>query len=102
MAITRTPRAVRFTAVNDGIDLGEMVDVVGMSFQGTGLTASQRLEVRDSATVGGGSPLADYITEGTADNADLWVSRKSQTVSGLSVSNNTVAGTWVLTVFINR
>lgn len=102
MAIARQPRAITFTAVNEGIDLGEQTEVVGITFQGSGLTAGQRVLVRDHATPGSGSVLADYLTEAAIDNADMWVSRKSQQVQGLSIANNTVAGTWVLTVFINR
>jgi hypothetical protein len=58
------------------------------------------LTVRDSATVGSGGILADYGIEGTADNADLWAGRQPRIVTALSIDNNTIAGTWVLTVSV--
>lgn len=105
MAITPLPGGYTLTAVNEAITLPQRMEVVGMTFQGgvsggSALTAGQRLVVRDSATVGSGGILADYLTEGTSDNADLWAGRSPRIVSALSVDNNTVGGTWVLTVFV--
>lgn len=93
---------VTFDASNTSIDLGQMVEIEGINFEGTGLTASQRLTLRDSATVGSGAILSDYITEGTADNADLWAGRRPRAVSALALDNNIVGGTWQLTVMIRR
>lgn len=102
MAIAKAGRTVTFTAVNEGIDLTTFghpfVEVVGMTFQGASTTAGHRVVVRDHKTPGSGNPLADYLIEGTSDNADLWGGRQPQIVSGLSIDNNTVGGTWVLTV----
>jgi hypothetical protein len=39
------------------------------------------------------------VIEAATDNADLWTGRESQPTGALSISNNTVGGTWVLTVF---
>lgn len=100
MAITPTARAIQFTAVNEGITLPFAKQVVGITFQGSGLTTGQRVLVTDSATPGGGSPIADWLTSAAIDNADLWAGRAMQNVTALSIANNTVAGTWVLTVFV--
>lgn len=102
MALARQGRSITFTAITDKVDFGGFLhDVIGITFQGTGLTASQRLVVRDTGTIGTGNILCDYITEGTADNGDLWGGRKPQQVRGLSIDNNTIGGTWVLTVSID-
>lgn len=99
MALAQQGRSITFTAITDKVDFGGMLsNVTGMFFQGTGLTASQRLVVRDTGTIGTGNILTDYLTEGTADNADLWGGRQPQPVKGLSIDANTIGGTWVLTV----
>jgi hypothetical protein len=102
MALAQQGRSITFTAITDKVDFGGLLyNVVAMSFQGGvggALTAGQRLVVRDTGTVGTGNILADYLTEGTTDNADLWGGRNPQPVKGLSIDNNTLAGTWVLTV----
>lgn len=101
MAIADQGRSITFTAVNEGVDFGGFAkEIVGLTFQGAGLTAGQRLVVRDNATPGSGAILADYLTEAATDNADLWAGRQPQLATGLSISNNTIAGTWVLTVFV--
>ena len=101
MAIAEQGRSITFTAVNESLGFGgNWRRIIAMSFQGTGLTAAQRLVVRDTATVGSGNILADYQTEAATDNADLWGGRKSQVAKGLSIDNNTIAGTWTLTVTI--
>lgn len=100
MAITPGGLQYTMTAVNESITLPQRMEVTGMTFEGSGLTADQRLTVRDSATVGSGGILADYRTEATTDNADLWAGRAPRIISALSIDNNTVAGTWVLTVFV--
>lgn len=100
MAISVVGKTATLTAVNEAVDLsGQLRKIVGMTFSGTGLTADQRLVIRDSATVGSGEILSDYRTEGTPDNADLWGARMPRIIRGLSVDNNTVAGTWQVTVF---
>lgn len=100
MTIVRKARHVTFTAANEGLTLGGMYKLVGLTFQGTGLTAGQRLTVRDHATPGNGEVLADYVTEAATDNADLWGGRTPQIVTGLSVDTSTIAGTWVLTAAV--
>ena len=100
MTVAAQTYSVTFTAVNEGTTLVGPRLLVGLTFQGTGLTANHRLVVTDSATPGAGSILADYIVEAAADNADLWGGRTPQWVSALSIANNTVGGTWVLTAFI--
>lgn len=99
MAIARQPKSLTITATNEGVALMTPENIVGLSFEGTGLTLGQRLTLRDSATVGSGSPLADYSVEATSAYADLWSGRARRFVEGVSVSNTTVGGTWVLTVF---
>lgn len=99
MAIVASGRTLTMTAVNEGIAFPPYMGrkLIALTFRGTGLTADQRLTVRDTGTVASGNIIADYGIEGTADNADLWGGRTPQIVSGLSIDNNTVAGTWVLT-----
>jgi len=101
MTIARQPESITFTAVNEGVSLaGRPITILGMTFRGTGLTASQIVTVRDSATVASGSILADWITPDTVANADLWSGLPPRLVyDGISIDNNTVAGTWKLTVF---
>lgn len=96
MAVTRQGRSITMTAVND--EYTGIVCPIGINFQGTGLTAGQRVQITDS----GGSVIADYITEGTSDNADLLNGRPldGQFYQGIKIANNTVAGTWVLTVIV--
>lgn len=101
MTMTRTGKTVTLTAVNEAIDLAMLfAKIVGMTLQATGATAGQRLTIRDSATVGEGEILADYVIEAATDNQDLWANKPPRFVRGLSVDNNTVAGTWVVTVFL--
>jgi hypothetical protein len=101
MAIARVGKTVTLTAVNEAIDLsGTFARIVGMTLRGTGLTAAQNLVIRDSAAVASGQVLVDYAIEAATDNADLWGGRPPQFVRGLAVDNNTVAGTWVVTVFL--
>ncbi len=99
MAIADQGRSITFTAVNEGYPFGGFLkEIVSITFQGTGLTPDQRLQIRDNATPGSGSILVDYLVSGTSDNADLWNGRTPQTCGALSISNNTIAGTWVVTV----
>ena len=101
MAITLQGRLITFTAVNEGIRFGgSRRTLLSLTFRGTGLTAAQRLTVRDTSTPGTGNIVADYTVEAATDNADLWGNRKPQRIAGLAIDNNTVAGTWVLTATI--
>ncbi|MEQ1726738.1 MAG: hypothetical protein ABL982_00040 [Vicinamibacterales bacterium] len=93
MAVTVTGRAITLTAVADAYD--GIVSIVGMTLQGTGLTAGQRLLVTDT----NGSPLADYEVEAAVDNADLWGARQPMIVKGVKIPSGTVGGTWVLTIY---
>lgn len=99
MAVTPLGRTVTMTAVNEGLAFPPYMGrkLIGLSFQGTGLTTPQRLVVRDTGTVAAGNVIADYQIEAVADNADLWGGRMPQIIAGISIDNNTVAGTWVLT-----
>jgi hypothetical protein len=101
MTIASQTKSITFTAVNEGIDFGPTPrHVVGMTFQGTGLTAGHRLVVRDTATPGSGNILADYLVEAASDNADLFTGHPPQRVSGLAIDNLAVGGTWVLTATV--
>jgi hypothetical protein len=97
MAITRQGGgSIRFTATNDGTTAAaDLMEIRGMTFQGTGLTAAQRIVVTD----GPGNVLSDYVIEAATDNADLWGSKPPKVVDRILVTNTTVDGTWVLTVF---
>lgn len=99
MAVTPAGRTVTMTAVNEGLAFPPYLGkkLIGLSFQGSGLTAGHRLVIRDTGTVASGNVLTDYLIEAATDNADLWGGRTPQLVAGLSIDNNTVAGTWVLT-----
>lgn len=99
MAIARQANSLTITAVNDSLAFAVPVEVVGASFQGTGLTAGQRVTLRDSATVGSGSILADYAVQVSSSSADLWGSRPTRMVQAVGIDNNTVGGTWVVTLF---
>lgn len=99
MALTTQGRSYQFTAITDKIAFPPYLGkkLVALSIQGSGLTAGNRLQVRDTGTVGSGNVLADYLIAAATDNADLWGGRSPQIVSGLSIDNNTIDGTWVLT-----
>lgn len=94
MAVTRTGNSIEMTALGDAVT-GRLF-IVGLNFQGTGLTASQRLTVVDT----GGSTIADYITEGTADNADLLNGREGRWYDGVKLAAGTVGGSWIVTVIL--
>lgn len=98
MAVLTQGQSITMTAITDSISFGgSLAELMAVSFQGTGLTADQRLTVRDTTTQGSGNVLLDYRIEATSDNADFWGGRTPQPVKGLSIDNNTLAGTWVLT-----
>ncbi len=94
MAVTRQGRSITMTATGD--EATGVIFPIGLNFQGTGLTAGQRLLVTDS----GGSIIADYITEGTSDNADLLNGRKGLGYQGIKIAAGTLTGTWVLTIVV--
>lgn len=94
MAVTRQGRSIQMTATGDAVT-GVMFPV-GLNFQGTGLTAGQRLLI----TATDGSVVADYITEGTSDNADLLNGRRGLCYQGLTIAAGTVGGTWVLSIVL--
>ena len=99
MSVTLSGVFIAMSATGDVITFppGMPRKVVSMTFQGTGLTAGQRIVVRDSGVAGSGNILSDYQVEATTDNADLWNARQSQLARGLAIDAGTVAGTWVLT-----
>lgn len=96
MSVTQTAQSITMTADDDAItdERGQPFEVVGLSFQGTSLTADQRLRLTD-----GVSTIADYIVEGTSDNADLWAGRVPQKFHKLKVEDGP-SGTWVVTFFL--
>lgn len=99
MAITAAGNTIQLTATNAATALWpDLREIVGMSFEGTGLTTGQELVVRAGATIGSGDVLADYITEGTTDQRDLWNEREPMAVRGIALDNTTIDGTWTLTV----
>lgn len=91
MTVTRQGGSATMTAVNEA--LTGVFFLTGINFQGTSLTAGHRLRILDT----GGSVIADYIVEGTSDNADLLAGREGRHVDGVRIENNTVGGTWVVT-----
>jgi hypothetical protein len=95
--MTRLGRSITMTATGD--EYTGIVFPLGINFQGTGLTAGQRILMTDSA----GSVIADYITEGTSDNQDLLNGRTTcaQGYQGIKIASGTVAGTWVVTVILD-
>jgi hypothetical protein len=98
MAVTRQGgNSITFSAVNESTQLGaDLLDLRGLTFRGTGLTAAQRLLVTDEA----GNYLADYAIEAATDNADLWGSKAPRAVGRIMITNNAVDGSWVLTAFV--
>lgn len=92
-AATRKGKSIIFDAVTDTY-AAQIVFIQGITFQGTGLTAGQNVLLLDDD----GDIVADYLTAGTSDNADLWNGRQPQMFKGLKMSG-TVDGTWALTVF---
>lgn len=94
MAVTRQGSSIQMTATGDAST--GLLFIVGINFQGTGLTAGQELKILDT----GGSVIADYITEGTSDNADLLAGREGKFWDGVRIASGTVAGTWTVTVVL--
>jgi hypothetical protein len=94
MAVTRSGSSIAMTALGDAVTGPLFISAI--NFQGTGLTAGQRLLIQDT----GGSTIADYITEGTSDNADLIIGREPKFWDGIKLASGTVAGTWVLSVIL--
>jgi hypothetical protein len=94
MAVTRAGSSITMTATADAST--STVFLVGINFQGTGLTAGQRLQITDT----GGSVIADYMTEAATDNADLLAGRPAQFQQGLKITAGTLAGTWVVSFIL--
>jgi hypothetical protein len=94
MTMTRLGSSITMTATGDAYT--GVVFPIGINFQGTGLTASQRLLITDTD----GSVIADYITEGTADNADLLNGRPAKFYQGIKIAAGTLAGTWVVSIML--
>lgn len=97
MTATRKGRSITMTADNDAYTGAASIN--GVSFQGSGLTAGQRLRLTDT----GGSVIVDYLVQpdsNNVDNADLWGGRGPEFYQGLLLEDGPAAGTWVLTVFL--
>lgn len=92
MAVTRQARSITMTATGDA-DTGTYF-VREIQFQGSGLTAGQRLRILDTS----GSVIADYLTEAAIDNAQLLMNKAI--FRGLRIEAGTVAGTWVVTFML--
>ncbi len=96
-AATRKGRSILFTATTDTY-AAQTVWICGITFQGSGLSAGDRLLLQDD----GGDTIADYLVAATQDNADLWNGRDATCCQGLKLSGSgTMGGTWVLTVFLH-
>lgn len=93
-AATRNGKSIIFDAVSDTY-AAQVVRIVGITFQGTSLTADHNVLLLDD----GDDVVADYLVAGTSDNADLWNGRQPQQFMGLKMSG-TVSGAWKLTVFL--
>lgn len=92
MTVARQGLSFTMTAPDDAYT--GVISVLGINFQGTGLTAGHRLLITDTA----GSVIADYIVEGTSDNADLINGRAAQFYQGIKLGPTTPGGTWVVTI----
>lgn len=92
-AITRKGDSLPLTAVSD--TYAGIVCVNGITFQGTTLTAGQRVLLQSTS----GDTIADYVVEAATDNADLWGGRGPKFYTGLKMPADAVGGTWVITVF---
>lgn len=99
MANTTAGRMVTFTATNDGVAFPPLAGrkLIGLSFQGTGLTAAQGFKMRDTGTAGTGNIIADHAIAAANESADLWGGRTPQILAGIAVDNTTVGGTWIIT-----
>jgi hypothetical protein len=97
-AASRTGNSIVFTAITDTY-AAQIVDIAGIVFQGSGLTAGNRVLLKDD----GGTIIADYLVEGTTDNQDLWNGRPPKFYTGLKIDSTSLAGggTWALTVITN-
>lgn len=94
-AATKKGNSILFTAITDTY-AAQIVCPNGITFQGTGLTAGQRVLLQDDA----GDTIADYVVMAATDNADLWGGRDtSKFYMGLKFPAGAIDGTWVLTVF---
>jgi len=93
--VTRKGNSMAFSAVTDTY-AGKLVCIAGITFQGTGLTAGQIVNLTDDA----GDPIVNYAIEATIDSADLWNGRPpDKFYMGLKM-NGTVAGSWALVVYL--
>jgi hypothetical protein len=103
MAIAQQGRTWTFTAVNEGVSFpGDLRELLGITFQGSGLTGGQRLVMRDSGVPGQGNILVDAVVAtaptSTADTGNLYHAQRPCFVKGIAIDNNALAGTWVVTV----
>lgn len=93
MAVDNQGQSIAMTATADAVT--RKVHIVGISFQGSGLTAGHRILLTNTA----GGVIADYLVEAATDNADLWNGRPGAFHKGLLLTTN-ATGTWVLTVMV--
>lgn len=92
-AITRNGDSLPFTAITD--TYAGIVCVNGITFQGTGLTAGQRVLLQNTS----GDTICDYVVEAATDNADLYTGRHPKFYQGIKFAAGAIGGSWVLTVF---
>lgn len=94
MAVDRKGKSITMTADADAYT--GVVFVSGITFQGSSLSAGERLRLTDTS----GDVVADYLVAAATDNADLWNGRGEQFFHGLLLEDGPASGTWVLTVFL--
>lgn len=94
MTVAKQGSSITMTAVLDAYT--GIVSVAAIIFEGSGLTAGQRLTVTDTD----GSVIADHLVSGTTDNTDLLNGRQPQVYQGIKIPATTVGGTWVLTIVL--
>lgn len=86
MAVTYQGKSIVMTADADAAT--GLYFINGMTYQGTSLTAGQRLRV----TATDGTVLADYQVEAATDNADLWAGKATVFVKGILVEDFPASG----------
>lgn len=103
MAASLNQKTITFDGSNQSVDFSGITrKIIGITLQGSGLTAGHRVVMRNSATVGSGDIIADYLIEAATDNADLWGTKPPlRSNQGVSVDNLTLTGTIVITVFLD-
>lgn len=98
MSVTRTPRTIILTAAGDNV-AGPLC-VAHIKIVGTGMTAGQRVVLKDGTTAAGGVRTDHYIQAANED-AELFESQEDGDGwfhHGLYVDTVPAAGTWTIIV----